>query len=537
MRFSLRYRLLASFLLLMVITLAMAALPLLVMLRQLPAPREESLRVLRKSIDEHGFLSLADEHSFQPDVLGLLNLGEHEFKFLMSYLNGMELLFERSVFGKDSRILSRAPFSPRTRSRTSLPDPISLERLARSVENMGFRLLVTYGTQANNGRSGPVVLFDSMKRLQQGDILGDFHLDGPITSVNWLMNERYTSNFGDFRDGDGDQWVFYSMNWDWPLSQADAPQRTTVLLAEERQNQWEVLREPLLQSLAVSSLVAVVLAFFISRSIGKPLLAFARAAEAVAEGDLEQRVPVSGPPEMRHAARAFNHMSVQVRATQRAQSDLLANISHDLRTPLTSIQGFSQAIIDGATHNARDAARIIHLEAARLNRMVSGLLDLSRLGEGIPAEAMREVDLSLILERVCERQQIQATEGGIELRCENSGALNIRGDGDLLEQAVVNLVSNALQFTPSGGCVNIRGERRGGAVRIIVEDNGPGIPEEQRERIFERFYQIDHARGPGRGAGLGLSIVQQIAQAHGGSVMTEAREGGGARFIVELPLS
>ena len=112
MRFSLRYRLLASFLLLMVITLATAALPLLVMLRQLPAPREESLRVLRKSIDEHGFLSLADERSFQPDVLGLLNLGEHEFKFLMSYLNGMELLFERSVFGRDSRILSRAPFSP-----------------------------------------------------------------------------------------------------------------------------------------------------------------------------------------------------------------------------------------------------------------------------------------------------------------------------------------------------------------------------------------------------------------------------------------
>ena len=248
-------------------------------------------------------------------------------------------------------------------------------------------------------------------------------------------------------------------------------------------------------------------------------------------------MPVSGPPEMRHAARAFNHMSVQVRATQRAQSDLLANISHDLRTPLTSIQGFSQAIIDGATHNARDAARIIHLEAARLNRMVSGLLDLSRLGEGIPAEAMREVDLSLILERVCERQQIQATEGGIELRYENSGALSIRGDGDLLEQAVVNLVSNALQFTPSGGRVKVRGERRGGAVRIIVEDNGPGIPEEQRERIFERFYQIDHARGPGRGAGLGLSIVQQIAQAHGGSVMAEAREGGGARFIVELPLS
>ena len=537
MRFSLRYRLLASFLLLVVITLAMAVLPLLVMLQQLPAPREESLQLLRKSIDEHGFLSLADERSFEPDVLGLLNLGEHEFEFLMGYLNGMELLFERSVFGKNSRAFSRATLPSRAQSRASLPDPISLERLARGVESMGFRLLVTYGEQVNDGGTGPAVLFDSMKRLQLGDILSDFRLDAPITSVNWLMNERYTSNFGDFRDGDGDQWVFYSMNWDWPLSQAGAPQRTTVLLAEERPNQWEVLREPLLRSLAVSSLVAVVLAFFISRSIGKPLLAFARAAEAVAEGDLEQRVPVSGPPEMRHAARAFNHMSVQVRATQRAQRDLLANISHDLRTPLTSIQGFSQAIIDGAARNTRDAARIIHLEAARLNRMVSELLDLSRLGEGIPVEAMQEVDLSLVLESVCERQQLQAKEGGIELRCESSGVLNIRGDGDLLEQAVVNLVSNALQFTPSGGRVEVHGERWGEIARVIVEDNGPGIPEEQRERIFERFYQIDHTRGPGRGAGLGLSIVRQIAHAHGGSVMAEARENGGARFVVELPLS
>ena len=507
---------------------------MLVILRRLPAPREESLVLLRKSIDEHGLLSLAEEHSFQPEVIRLLKLAEHDYEYLIRSLEGMESLFERSIFGGNARAMIRSWLPSRVLDRPFVIESISLEQLAKSVESMGFRLLVTSGMYERNGSSGPEVLFDSRKRFELGDILSDFHLDAPLRNVDWLSRDSFTSNFGDFRDVDGEQWVFYSMNWNWPSGRSLAPQRMTVLLAEERPSQWEVLSEPLLRSLAVSSLVALVLAIFISRSISKPLLAFARAAEAVAEGDLDQRVPVSGPPEMRYAARAFNHMSVQVRSTQRTQQDLLANISHDLKTPLTSIQGYSQAIIDRATSNVSDAARIILHEAKRLNRMVSGLLDLSRLGEGIPSEAIQEVNLNLLLNRVCERHQIQAKNSGIQLKCEINDEMFIRCDGDLIEQAIGNLVSNALQFTPRGGWVNVGFDKRGEVVCIIVEDDGPGIPIEHRERIFERFYQIDPVRGPGRGTGLGLPIVKEVALAHGGNVGVEAGEAGGARFVLEL---
>ena len=537
MRVTLRYRLLASFLLVMFITLVTATLPLLVMLRELPAPREESLELLRESIDEYGYFTRADQRSFPPDVLELLNLVDHEFEFMMNYLGDMDRLFKGTIFRGVPDIQNGENPQVKMRLSARLPNPISLERLARGVERLGYRLLLT---EARKNHSQPVVLYDSEDDFQFGEILDDFHLDSPITSVDFSLNERYTSNFGDFRDHDGEQWVFYGMNWFWQPEHEDdefeLSEGVNLLLAEERPDQWQALREPLLRSLAISSLVAVALAFFISRSIGKPLLAFARAAEAVAEGDLEQRVPVSGPPEMRHAARAFNHMSVQVRETQRVQRELLANISHDLRTPLTSIQGFSQAIIEGATRNVREAARVIHVEAGRLNRLVSGLLDLSRVGEGIPTENLREVDLRSILQRVCQQQQIQAEEGGIALQCDEGQPVILPVESDLVEQAVINLVSNALQFTPSGGRVIVRGEIQGNQARVIVEDNGPGIPSEQRERIFERFYQLDSARGPRRGAGLGLSIVREIARAHGGRVWAEAAAGGGARFVLELPL-
>ncbi len=563
---GLRYRLLASFLVVMAVTLLMAALPLLVLLQNSPAPREESLRMLRAHIDETGIIGLADalvdDPFYQPEILRLLNLGHQDFDALVNYVEEIDDLIRMRLLGEypldfpqpEPFVHDHSFFPLRGRPDRILNDwfsettcfgdcesrwePISLEHLSSSAARMGLRFLLIHEEAVTDGAQ-PVILFDSEQEFALGDRFAGYHQDTSLSPVNWRGDKRFSSHFGDFSDGNGEQWVFYSMNWDLPLvlDESTLPQRTTVVLAEKRQSQWEALREPLLLSLAVSTLVAIVLAFFISRSIGKPLLSFARAADAVAEGDLEQRVPVSGPPEMRDAAQAFNHMSEQVRATQRAQRDLLANISHDLRTPLTSIQGFSQAIMDGAAKRIEDAARIINQEAGRMNRMVSTLLDLSKLDEGIATDSMNELNFGALLRGICERMQLQARENGIQLSYEVDDDLPLLGDADRLEQVVINLLSNALQFTPEGGKVILRAERIAEQAHLLVEDTGPGVPLEQRERIFERFYQVDSARSSRRGAGLGLSIVRQIVTSHGGTVRVEAVMGEkGARFIVTLPL-
>ena len=508
---------------------------MLVILRQLPAPREEALMLIRKSMDEHGYFTRVDERRFKPDVIRLLDLVDEDFEILIHHFEGMDTLFENSIFGRNVQAITRSILPSNRENPLFAMESVTLDQLARSAESMGFRLIVTSGMFEQNGSAGPEVLFDSRKRLFTGEILSDFHLDEPYRGNDSHRNESFTSNFGDFRDTDGVQWVFYGMNWGWPFGLSQSQQRITVLLAEERPSLWEVLQQPLLRSLVLSSIAALLLAILISRSISNPLSAFTHAAEAVAEGDLDQRVPISGPPEMRQAARAFNHMSVQVKSTQRSQQDLLANISHDLKTPLTSIQGYSQAIIDGATKNVNQAASTILHEAKRLNRMVTGLLDLSRSGQGISPDLLKQVNLSKMLNRVCEQQRIQADIKRIELICDCEEELLVHCDVDAVEQAIVNLVNNAIEFTPEEGRVKLSLFKQGSFTQIIVEDNGPGIPIEHRERIFERFYQVDPARGPGRGAGLGLSIVREIALSHDGSIRVEEVSSGGARFIFELP--
>ncbi|HYO89495.1 MAG TPA: HAMP domain-containing sensor histidine kinase [Candidatus Limnocylindrales bacterium] len=293
----------------------------------------------------------------------------------------------------------------------------------------------------------------------------------------------------------------------------------------------------LLQALCVGLLAALALSALISRGIARPLQDVARAAGAVAAGQDDQRAPVAGPSEVRAVATAFNQMSDKVQAEQRAQQDFLANVSHDLKTPLTSIQGYSQAIIDGAAANPVGAARIIYDEAARLNRLVMQLTDLARLQSGRFSMTLRPINLAQISDAIGQRLSIVAREKGVELHILSAPVPLVQGDGDRLAQVLTNLISNALQYTPAGGSVTVRTAPNEGGVVIAISDTGAGIPAEELPRIFERFYQVDKARGPRRGSGLGLAIVAEIVHAHGGTISaSSAGAGAGATFTVWLPL-
>jgi two-component system sensor histidine kinase ResE len=238
-------------------------------------------------------------------------------------------------------------------------------------------------------------------------------------------------------------------------------------------------------------------------------------------------------------AETFNQMTQQVEETQQAQRDFLANVTHDLRTPLTSIQGFSQAIIDGVASNpsaAQRAAQIIHDEAGRLNRMVQELLDLARIEVGRLSMTRNSIQISEIFRNVGERLQLKAHEKGLNLTMDIPELPSIAGDGDRLAQVFTNLVDNAIKHTPEGGKIMLVANLNGNGVITQIRDTGEGIPASDLPHIFDRFYQVDKSRQRREGVGLGLTITKEIVDAHGGRIWAESQEGSGTNFSAWFPL-
>jgi signal transduction histidine kinase len=287
-------------------------------------------------------------------------------------------------------------------------------------------------------------------------------------------------------------------------------------------------------------IISIFLAFLIARSITKPLQSIASAAEEIAGGNYDLNLPIATLDELRSLATSFSHMVQEVKASRQRERDFLANVSHELKTPLTSIQGFSQAILDGTAEEEAErkhAASIIIEEAGRMARLVEELLELARFDAGQIEIAGREVDLVDVLEECVKRFAFRAEEAGIELEMDVPTLPPVLGDEDRLTQVFTNLLDNAVKHTPSGGKVKvIAKEVNQRRVEVTVTDTGSGIPPEDLPRIFERFYQVNKSRA-GRGVGLGLAIAKEIIEAHGGSISVESVVGLGTKFTVSLPAS
>lgn len=396
----------------------------------------------------------------------------------------------------------------------------------------GIRLLIV-------GLPENVVAYDSAGTFAPGTPLNATVEPSNITArVLEGLALRIEGIVGSFIDNG--EWLFVGVE-----AFRTGGQATALLVAEPRPmlSLYEALNEfgasvapPVLQAALAGVIAAVLLAAWISRGIARPLQAFSDAAAVVASGRPGARVPVTGAAEVRAVAEAFNRMSEQVETQQSAQQDFLANVSHDLKTPLTSIQGYAQAIIDGATPDPVAAAQIIYDESARLNRMVTELADLTRLQAGRLSMQASPVDLGALTTAIAQRLMIVAQDKGVDLQVDAPPMPPISGDGDRLAQVLMNLISNAINYTPPGGMVRVRTETRGNGVAVVVEDNGIGIPAEELPRIFERFYQVDKARGPKRGTGLGLAIVREIVAAHGGMVTADSEGANrGSVFTVWFP--
>lgn len=406
---------------------------------------------------------------------------------------------------------------------TPPPNDPSPDAAARYVQEIGSTFEVRVLMAAPDGR-----------------VIADSSPAAPPLSLNF-RNAREDAAVpgarnGRARDANLQPWLY--------VARPAGPSRILVIASEQPRFAAlaffsENLLLPLLEAGAIAALLSLALAMFIARSIALPLQKMAEVAQGIARGDYAQTAPVSGPDEVRALGQSLNQMTTQVQATQQAHRDFLANVSHELKTPLTSIQGFAQAMLDGAADSPQAiqrSANIIYTEADRLRRLVEGLLDLARLDAGLRALSRAPLDLRLVLATTVEKFNLRATEKGVTLRGELPPTLPAMvGDADRLAQVFTNLLDNALKHTPVGGSVTLAAAAVPGGVEITVKDTGPGIPPEDLQRIFERFYQVDKSRARPSGAGLGLTITKEIVEAHNGSIRVESVVGLGTKFIVRLP--
>jgi signal transduction histidine kinase len=334
----------------------------------------------------------------------------------------------------------------------------------------------------------------------------------------------------------------------WLYSVQAMPDGTWLMVAAPRAKEpiaaifTDEIFLPLVEGGVIALLLSLILAFLIARWVADPLQNVVSAARTVPIGEAKA-VETGGPHEVRELTRAFNAMLQRVQSTQKSQRDFVANVSHELKTPLTSIQGFAQAILDGTADSPdarRQAAEVIYNEAGRMHRMALDLLDLARLEAGTADLKMSPVNMAALLNAVAEKFSPLALNAGIQLKTEIASDLPvINGDGDRLAQVFTNLVDNALKFTPRDGLVVLRAVQDKGEIQVSVSDTGKGIPADAIPHIFDRFYQADSSRAGGgsHGAGLGLAIAQEIVTAHGGRISVRSTEGRGAAFLVHLPLT
>lgn len=336
-----------------------------------------------------------------------------------------------------------------------------------------------------------------------------------------------------------------SQPWLYSMHQLDVGGWLLLAVPRPKVPLLAILRDelflPFAEAGVTALLLSLLLAYLLSRWVADPLQRMLAAARGFPAGQ-PRRLPLEGPREVQTLTGAFNEMTARVQAGQKSQRDFVANVSHELKTPLTSIQGFAQAILDGTadTPEARaQAAGVIHAEAGRMHRLVLDLLDLARLDAGTADLQRAAVDMAALLNMVAEKFSLQTGQANVALQVEAAALPTLSGDGDRLAQVFTNLVDNALKYTPAGGQVTLRAAAIGGQMEVTVSDSGAGIPPEALPHIFERFYQADPARrgGEGHGSGLGLAIAREIVLAHGGTITARSTPPKGSTIVVRLPLA
>ena len=314
----------------------------------------------------------------------------------------------------------------------------------------------------------------------------------------------------------------------------------------------EIIREPAASRLAsavkgyllwtglAAGALGILMVGFVSRRMLTPIQALGSASRRLGGGDLSQRVSTSGPREISDLAHSFNTMAGSLQRAEEQRRILVADVAHELRTPLSNIQGYLEALKDGLIQPDPDTLDTIHQQVVHLARLVEDLRLLAQAEGGALALNLEPNSLEEVLSRSVEAFRARADARGVEVSLQVSPGLPlVMLDRTRIAQVVGNLLENAVQHTPQGGVVRVSVEATiAGNARVIVEDSGEGIAPEEIPLVFERFYRVDPSRSRATGGvGLGLTIAKKLVEAHGGAIYAESTQGQGSWFIFELPLA
>jgi signal transduction histidine kinase len=301
-----------------------------------------------------------------------------------------------------------------------------------------------------------------------------------------------------------------------------------------REHLWELLLAG-----ALGAGLALVIARWVARGMTQPLRDMAKAARAMEAGDYSGRVKTGSIDEVGQLAQAFNLMSAELEQLEQLRRDLVANVSHELKTPISALRAHLENLRDGVEDPDPETLQVMLGQAERLGRLVDQLLDLSRLESGDVPLRREEIALEPLVSEVMSEIEVSRSGRRVELRRDIPDDLpSVFADRERIHQVLFNLLDNAVRFTSEGGLVTVSADRHNGAVDVHVADTGSGIAQEHLPRLFERFYRVDPARSQKEGGtGIGLAIARSVVEAHGGRIWAESRPGQGSVFTFELPVA
>ncbi len=292
----------------------------------------------------------------------------------------------------------------------------------------------------------------------------------------------------------------------------------------------------------IAFVFGITFAFFVTISISKPIERLKQETANIAKGDFNRRIDIDSKDEIGELAAAFNTMCFKLNELERLKSEFIANISHEFRTPLTSLREANNLLLDGiagkTTEKQQRLLKITKEESEKLIKMINDLLDLSKMEAGMIRYNFMPSDINIVFENAINEIRLLAERKEIELKLETQKRLPIVFmDSEKIKQVMINLLSNAVKFTPDGGKISVGARAEDSNIYVAVKDTGVGIPKEDLERIFDKFQQVDTGINHKlRGTGLGLSIAKHIIEVHNGRIWAESRLGKGSAFKFILPI-
>lgn len=301
-------------------------------------------------------------------------------------------------------------------------------------------------------------------------------------------------------------------------------------------------REQSYQAMVFAAMVAILLASFIgflfARGLVDPINRMTATARAIKKGDLSARTGLRGNDEVARLGETFDAMAESVEKDRELERRLTTDVAHELRTPLMAIQSTVEAMVDGVFEPNADRLETVNSEVQRLGRLVEALLRLSRLESRSKPIKKDLLDVGELISSIIATHEAFVADSGLELVYTAEPGVKVRGDADMLRQATANLISNAVRYTPEGGKISVRVARGDLMASIMVEDTGIGLSPEEVKMVFSRFWRADAGRNRASGGlGIGLALVKEIVDQHGGWVRAEGKKGEGACFTIYIPLA